>query len=313
MMQTILSEAERSLLGALVQNSRYSPAVLGQIIGKNRNWISRTLKGLVKSRAIRAYTTIIDSAQVQGSRGTILFMKSNPRELDVSSKLMEMAELESLDGIAGAFSLLGCFRFDSPGIFESLLDRVDSLVASSAAGKYNLVQVLATYKKHRFRISRQDAHESYLSQKELALLRIMYRHEPTFDNPFPLTQEEIGKRMSPALSQPAVSKAIEKLTLKHAIVGYSIVTDFGLIGLPIKFFVRIKVVPGTVSDIAQKLVDLQEVWDLYRTSEDYSFLATVRASNIAAFNQFLRYLYEDQNVLDTESYISLEEWFSPVR
>jgi DNA-binding Lrp family transcriptional regulator len=312
-MQIMLSEAERILLGALVQNSRYSPAVLGQIIGKNRNWISRTIKGLVKSGAIRAYTTVIDSAQVQGSRGTILFMKSNPRELDVSSRLMEMAELESLDGIAGDFSLLGFFRFDSPGIFESLLDRVDSLVARSTAGKYNLVQVLATYKKNRFRITRTEAPESYLSQKELEFLRIMYRHEPTFDNPFPLTQEEIGKHMSPAMSQPAVSKAIEKLTLKRAIVGYSIITDLGLIGLPVKFFVRIKVAPGTVSNIAQNLVDMLEVWDLYRTSEDYSLLATVRTSSITAYNQFLRHLYEDQNVLDTESYVSLEEWFSPAR
>jgi DNA-binding Lrp family transcriptional regulator len=313
MMQIMLSEAERLLLSALVQNSRYAPAVLGQIIGKSRNWISRTIKGLVKSGAIRAYTTVIDSAQVQGTRGTILFMKSNPREQNVSSRLMEMEELESLDGIAGDFSLLGFFRFDSPGIFENLLDRVDSLVASSTAGKYNLVQVLATYKKNRFRIASHVSRESYLSQKELALLRIMHRHEPTLDNPFPLTQEEVGKRMSPTLSQPAVSKAIEKLTLKRAIVGYSIITDFGLIGLPVKFFVRIKVAPGTVSDIAQNLADLREVWDLYRTSEDYSLLATVRTNSVVAYNQFLRKLYENQNVIDTESYVSLEEWFSPIR
>lgn len=312
-MQIMLSDAERSLLEALAQNSRSTPAALGEIISKSRNWISRAVKGLVKKGAIRAYTTVIDSAQVQGTRGTMLFMKSNPREQNVSSKLMEMGELESLDGIAGDYSLLGFFRFDSSSIFENLLDRVDSIVASSTAGKYNLVQILATYKKNRFRIANYEARGSYLSQRELALLRIMHRHEPTFDNPFTLTQEEIGKRMSPRLSQPAVSKAIEKLVIKRAIIGYSIITDFGLIGLPVKFFVRIKVAPGTVSDIAQKFADMREVWDLYRTSEDYSLLATVRTSSIIAFNQFVRRLYENQNVLDTESYISLEEWFSPIK
>jgi DNA-binding Lrp family transcriptional regulator len=101
--------------------------------------------------------------------------------------------------------------------------------------------------------------------------------------------------------------------LKRAIVGYSIITDFGLIGLPVKFFVRIKVAPGTASDIARNLADLREVWDLYRTSEDYSLLATVRTSSIVAYNQFLRNLYENQDVLDTESYVSLEEWFSPIK
>jgi len=311
-MQIILSDAERGLLEALVQNSRYTPAIIGQLIGKSRNWVSRTIKGLVKSGAIRSYTTIIDPAQVQGARETILFMKSNPREQDVSAKLMEMKELESLDGIAGDFSLLGSFRFDSQGAFENLLDRVDSVVASSGAGKYNLVQVLTTYKKNRFKIIPSESPESYLSRKELTLLRIIYRHEPTFENPFPLTQEEIGARMNPPLSQSAVSKSIEKLLIKRAIVGYSINTDFALMDLPVKFFVRIKVIPGTVSDIAQKLTEMREVWDLYRTSEDYSLLATVRTSSIMTFNQFLRRLYENDNVLDTESYISLEEWYIPI-
>jgi DNA-binding Lrp family transcriptional regulator len=312
-MHIMLSDAERLLLEALVQNSRYTPAMIGQLIGKSRNWASRTIKGLVKSGVIRSYTTIIDPAQVQGTRDTILFMKSNPREYDVSMKLMEIEELESLDGIAGDFSLLGTFRFDSHGAFENLLDRVDSVVASSGAGKYNLVQVLTTYKKNRFKVIPTESPESYLTRKELALLRIMYRYEPTTESPFPLTQEEIGARMNPPLSQPAVSKSIDKLLMKRAIVGYSINTDYTLIGLPVKFFVRIKVIPGTVSDIAQRLADMREVWDLYRTSEDYSLLAMVRTSGVTTFNQFLKQLYENENVLDTESYISLEEWFIPFK
>jgi len=307
----MLSDAERHLLEALMRNSRDTPAVLGQLVGKSRNWVSRTIRLFVKRGILRGYTTIIDPAQVQGARVTVLFMKSNPREQDVSKKLMEIGELESLDGIAGNFSLLGFFRFDSQGAFEDLLDRVDSVVATSGAGKYNLVQVLTTYMKNRFRVIPTEPSESYLSQKELALLRIMYCHEPTPESPFPLTQEEIGDRMNPPLSQPAVSKSIERLLMKHAIVGYSINTDFGLIGLPVKFFVRVKVAPGRASDIAQKLTGMCEVWDLYRTSEDYSLLATVRTSNIMAFNQFLRRLYEIESVLDTESYISLEEWFIP--
>ncbi|RDE16221.1 MAG: hypothetical protein C4K48_02245 [Candidatus Thorarchaeota archaeon] len=312
-MQIMLSDAERRLLEALARNSRDTPAVLGQLVDKSRNWVSRTIRGLVRGGVIRRYTTIIDPAQVQGARVTILFMKSNPREQDVSEKLMEMEELESLDGIAGDFSLLGFFRFDSQGAFEDLLDRVDTVVATSGAGKYNLVQVLTTYMKNRFRILPNESSESYLSQKELALLRIMYCHEPTHESPLPLTQEEIGARMNPPLSQPAVSKCIEKLLIKRAIIGYSINTDFSLVDLPVKFFVRIKVSPGTASDIAQKITGMREVWDLYRTSEDYSLLAMVRTSSVMTFNQFLRRLYESQDVLDTESYISLEEWFLPIR
>ena len=128
-----------------------------------------------------------------------------------------------------------------------------------------------------------------------------------------MTQEKIGSLMNPQLSQPAVSKAIDKLLLKRVIVGYSIDLDFSMINLPVKFYVRIKVAPGTVSDIATKLVENDNVWDLFRTSENYRLLAMVRTDTIKSFNQFLRQLYEDGNVQDTLSYISLEEWFVPFR
>ena len=118
--------------------------------------------------------------------------------------------------------------------------------------------------------------------------------------------------MDPVLSQSAVSKALEKLTLKRAIVGHSIDIDFSLIDLPVKFVVRIKVNPGTASEIVQKMVENDAVWDLYRTSEDYSLLAIIRTDTIANFNRFLRNLYENENILDTQSYIALEEWFVPI-
>ena len=310
-MQIILSEAERQLVDALVQNSRYTPAILGQLVGKSRNWVSRAVKGLVKSGIIRGYTTIIDPAQVPSARGTILFMKSNPREGHVSTNLMKMEELESLDGIGGDFSLIGTFRYNSQRAFEDLLDQVDIVAASSGTSKYHLVQVLTTYKKNRFRIIPTESSHAPLSAKELELLRIIYRQEPTLENPYPLTQDKIGALMTPPLSQPAVSKAIDKLTMRRAIVGYSIDMDYGLIGLPVKFFIRVKVVPGTASEIAHELANYEEVWDLYRTSEDYSLLATVRTSSIASYNQFLKKMYANEAVLDTHSYVSLEEWFIP--
>jgi len=266
----------------------------------------------VKNGVIRSYTTIVDPSQVKAARDTILFMKSNPREQDVSERVLQLDELESLDGIAGEFSLVGFFRFDSPGAFEDLLDRVDNVVAKSGTGKYNLVQILTTYKKNRFKIGPRRPTESYLSPKELELLKTMHRQKPTSEKPFPLSQEAIGKLMKPPMSQPAVSKAIEKLLIKRAIVGYSIDIDFSYIGLPAKFFVRVKVSPGTASETAQELTGMDEVWDLYRTSEDYSLFATVRTESIESFNRFLRNLYKNECVLDTQSYVSLEEWFIPV-
>ncbi|MBE0525862.1 MAG: Lrp/AsnC family transcriptional regulator [Candidatus Thorarchaeota archaeon] len=229
----------------------------------------------------------------------------------MSSRLLQIEELASLDGIAGDFSLIGFFRFDSQGAFEDLLDRVDDVVASSGTGKYNLVQVLTTYKKNRFKIAPNESNETHLSSKDVALLRIMRNQKPTEENPFPLTQDTIGKLMKPPMSQPAVSKAIEKLLAKGTIAGYSVGIDFNFIGLPVKFFIRMKVLPGTAAETAQKLADMDEVWDLYRTSEDFTLFAIIRTESIEAINRFLRKIYENESIVDTQSYISLEEWFVP--
>jgi DNA-binding Lrp family transcriptional regulator len=262
----------------------------------------------VKSGVIRSYTTIVNPARVKTARNTILFIKSNPREQDVSKKVLQMDELESLDGVVGEFSLIGFFRFDSDGSFEDLLDRVDNVVASSGSGKYHLAQILTTYKRNGFRIVPNEPGDTYLSSKEMSLLRIMRHQKPTPEKPFPLTQEAIGKKMKPPMRQPTVSKAINKLLIKRAIVGYSIEIDFSIIGLSVKFFVRMKVSPGTAAETAQKLIEMDEVWDLYRTSEDYSLLATIRTKSIKSFNTFLRKLYQIENIIDTHSYVSLEEW-----
>lgn len=310
-MVQLITDTEKNLLELLVKNSRYTPALIGQTLGKGRNWVSRTIKKLARDGVIRSYTTIVDPAKVKTERDTILFMKSNPRERDVSKNVLKMEELESLDGVAGDVSLIGFFKSDSQGSFEDLLDRVDRVVASSGTGKYNLVQILTTYKKHGFKIIPSESTDVLLSSKELEILRIMRRRKPTSDRPYPLTQEAIGKLMNPPMRQPAVSKALEKLLIKRAIVGYSIDVDFCIIGLSVKFFVRIKVSPGTASKTAQKLSELNEVWDLYRTSEDYALFAIIRTDSIASFNRFLRKLYEDENVVDTQSYISLEDWFVP--
>lgn len=141
----------------------------------------------------------------------------------------------------------------------------------------------------------------------------IYRQAPNEENPFPLSQSDIGKLMESRLSQPAVSKTMKRLENRGAILGYSVDIKFANIGLPIKFFLQIKPTLGSIAQTARKISMMNEVWDLHRTSEDYSLFATVRTSSVEAYNRFLRRLYENGDVLDTQSQISLEEWFVPVR
>lgn len=308
-----ITDSEQQLLRLLLRNSRESHAVLSEKTGKSRNWIARAIRKLVRNKIILAYVTVFDPVQVYAERNTMLLIKTNPRELDVSQGLLEMDELESLDGISGDHSLLGLFRFRGSGTFEQFLDGVDQVIAKSRAEKYQLIQVLTTYKTHGFTLKSHPPRPQLVSSRDWALMRTIYRQAPTEESCFPLPQGEIGNRMNPCLSQPAVSKAMRRLEGRGAIVGYSVDIHFANIGLPIKFFLQIKPSPGRIAQTARKISTLDEVWDLHRTSADYSLFATVRIKSVDHYNQFLRKLYGNSNILDTQSQISLEEWFVPVR
>ena len=307
MMQSI-TDAEKSLLISIIRHARQPISVYSSLVGKSRNWVSKTIHGFVKYGVIHSYLTVIDPSRISSERGSLLFIKSNPREHQVSFDLLEMPGLESLDGISGDYSLLANFR-NFPSInFETFLDQIDSTIAKTNEGKYKMVQVLSTYKAQGFPMKEVKRDDKPLSKRDFELLSVISAHRPYEEQPFPLTQEQIGKRMSPRMTQSAVSKAMQRLEMRGAIVGYSAVIDYSLIELPLKFFLQIRVKPGTISETAHSLIKKSEVWDLLRTSEDFSLFATVRTSDVDSYNQFLRGLYDDENILDTNTHLSMEEW-----
>ncbi|TFF68308.1 Lrp/AsnC family transcriptional regulator [Candidatus Thorarchaeota archaeon] len=309
MMQSI-TEKQRRLLWALVRNSRSDIKDIASDMGRGRNWIARSMKKLARRGVIRAYTTIVNPSLVYTERNTILLIKSNPREVNVSRALLDISGLESLDGVSGEYSLLGLFRFKRNQSFERFLNEIDRIIAASDSKSYRLVQVLTTYKSGGFVIDERDSGRP-LTTSEHELLRVMRRQRPSEDSLLPLPQKDIGERMKKPVTQPAVSKAIRRLKRRGVIVGYSADVSFSHLGLPIKFFLEIKVRPGRIQQTAHLVREMEGVWDLHRTSEPYSLFATVRAPDIQRYNLFLRSIYENQDILDTRSQISLEEWFVP--
>jgi Lrp/AsnC family leucine-responsive transcriptional regulator len=309
-MMQIITDDEQELLWALVRNSRADIKEIASQIERGRNWVARKMKRLARNNIIRAYTTIVNPSIVYTERNTILLIKSNPRELDVSKALLDIAGLESLDGVSGDYSLLGLFRFRRNQSFERFLDKIDCVVAMSDSKSYRLVQVLTTYKSGGFVFEEQDSVRP-LTSSEHELIQVIRRQWPSEDHPFPLSQKEIGERMSQPITQPAVSKAINRLEDRGVIVGYSLDLNFAHLGLPIKFFLEIKVRPGKIRETARSITEMDAVWALHRTSEPYSLFATVRSTDIQQYNLFLREIYENRDILDTRSQISLEEWFVP--
>ncbi len=306
-MQTI-TESERGVVRLLLRDSRMGVEEIGGHLGKGRNWVARVVRKLVKLGVIRAYVTVFNPDHLYGDRSTVLLMKSNPRELSVSQSILGMAELESLDGVSGTHGLLGLFRFRGLVPFEDFLNRVDAVVATSGSRTYNLIQVLTTYKAHGLTIKKNTLPGQTMAPTDWALVNALRFHEATEENPFPPSQKEIGMRMSSHLSQPAVSKAMRRLEKRGIIAGYSAEVLMKHIGLPVKFFLQIKISPGMVVKSASKICGMAAVWDLHRTGDAYNLFATVRTKDVDDYNDFLKQLYKIEGVEDTQSQISLEEW-----
>jgi len=307
----VITRDERRLLQLFLSNSRAGITTLAQQLGRGRNWVARTIRRLVQQQVVRAYTTVINPLGGYIQRSMILLVKTNPRETHVSSALLSIPGLESLDGVTGEHSLLGLFRIGSAESFSQFLDLIDGTISRSSSESYSLVQVLTTYKTQGFVVVTAPSTEAPLSPVEVELLRVIRRHVPTMQHPLPLTQREIGLRMRRPLSQPAVSKTVRRLEELGVILGYSAEVSFDYLGRPIKFFLQIRPSPGTIAEAARRIASMDEVWDLHRTSESFSLFATVRCASIAEYNRFLRRLYEDENILDTRSHVSLEEWTLP--
>ncbi|TFG15455.1 Lrp/AsnC family transcriptional regulator [Candidatus Thorarchaeota archaeon] len=306
-----IKESEKALLRELLEDSRANIQSLAKSLGKGRNWVARTIRKLVKWQVIRAYLTILNPAKVYAERNSILLIKSNPREVTLSRALLNMPELESLDGISGEYSLLALFRFRKSQSFNEFLDKMDKVVAATEAQKYDLVQVLATYKTHGFLVRKNGFSEFMLSDVDWSLLNTIRRWEATTEEPMSPSQRRIGEEMQKEISQPAVSKVMRRLAMKNVILGHSIDIDFKYVDLPIKFFLRIKPKPGKVAKTAEYVSLFKEVWDLHRVGGDYSLFATVRTEDIEDYNRFLRALYRNSAIIDTESQMALEEWTIP--
>ncbi len=306
-----ITDSEKELLRQLVKDSRASLLSLAETLEKGRNWIARTIRKLVKRGIIRAYLTIFNPSNVYAERNSILLIKSNPREVSLSRALLNMEELESLDGISGEFSLLALFRFRKSQSFNEFLDKIDEVVAATEAQKYDLVQVLATYKTHGFLVKSDVQPEYMLSDIDWSLLSTIRRWAATAEEPMSPSQRRIGEEMEKEISQPAVSKAMSRLAMKNVILGHSIDIDFKYVDLPIKFFLKIKPKPGRIAKTAEYVSLFEEVWDLHRVGGDYSLFATVRTMDIEDYNRFLRALYRNSDIIDTESQMALEEWSIP--
>ena len=298
-----LDELDYAIIDMLKQDHRKSYTDIAVELGISRNTVNSKTQRLAKDGFINNYTIILDPNWF--FRKTIFIeIKTNPHEPWLAEQLQNLSECELIDGIIGEFSLILKARVTED--YTTILNQIDALMAKSASKKYQIIDIIHTYKENRYKFREGTLPTKNLDQKDLLLLEILRNQGRKA-----LTHSQISQRLRKegiGISQPAVFKRIKRLEEEQIIEQFTILPDYAKLGFNTKFYVRLKVDPASYNTIAFNfLSDQPEIADLYRTGENYGLLAIVRTQDIESYNKFIQKLYNDSHILDTHTTLVLEE------
>lgn len=92
---------------------------------------------------------------------------------------------------------------------------------------------------------------------------------------------------SVGLSAPSVSERMKRLEEAGVIRGYTVSIDAALLGLPLAAWLRIRPLPGQLSQVIELLRELPEVLQCDRVTGEDCFLARIQVESVAALETLI--------------------------
>jgi Lrp/AsnC family leucine-responsive transcriptional regulator len=306
-----MDKHDLSVLELLVKDSRASLTEISKRTGLSRFAVKDRVERLFNAGVILGSTIVVDPAQVGMNRTVFFEFKTNPHEPWLARMLEKTASCDLLDGTAGEFSLLARFRLTTDEHFATVLKKVDEAMGRSYFKKYRVVNAIRVFKESGVAFPIGTVKSFKVDQADREILRILLNQAVNVKSPFPLSTVEVSKQLGLRgirMSQPAVFNRLSRLGENGVILGYTLRVDHSKLGLQTKFIVRIKANPNAYDAVAGSyLTSMPQIFDLYRTGEEYGLLATVRVKDASEFNAFLLKLYDSKDIIDTYSTLVLEE------
>jgi DNA-binding Lrp family transcriptional regulator len=306
-----MDEHDKRVLGILVKDSRTPLTEIGKRTDLSRFAVRDRIERLFEAGIILGSTVVVNPAKVGISRTVFFEFKTNPHEPWLARMLEEYSSCDLLDGVAGEYSLLARFRLVDDEHFSVILKRIDDTMGKSYFKKFRVVNAIRIFKESGIALQTRKAEFLKVDSVDLKLLGILLNQADYAKSPLPLSTVEMSKQLRKlgiGLSQPAVFNRLSRLESNGVIVGYTLKLDYRKLGLQAKFIVRIKANPNAYDAAAEShLASMPQIFDLYRTGEEYGLLATVRVGDISEYNSFLLRLYDSRDLMDTYSTLVLEE------
>ncbi len=292
-------------------NSRSKPkfTLIAKRLNKTRKMAHKYFYKLKDEKIISNFTININPNIHPNLKYVIIEIKTNPKEPKLSEELLKISQLKMLDGIFGEFSLLALFIFKDAEDFNEILIKIDQIMSNSYFKKYNIIETIKVFKTFGIKLSnfKIDLKKSF-DNMDYNILQILQNQQglrqiSTYD-----IKDKLKNNFQIDISQPSISKRIEKLRNADIILNYTVNFNPRSIGFKGKYIVRIKPKdPSNYNELALSLEEKKEITDLFRIGEQYGMLAIVRVKNIEDFGIFIWNLYETEEIEDTFTNFVLDE------
>ncbi|MFX0097759.1 MAG: Lrp/AsnC family transcriptional regulator [Candidatus Hodarchaeota archaeon] len=309
----ILDDYDKKILSLVEVDYRISAQEISREVNLSRLSVSQRIRKLKKRGVIQGFTIIIDPNLVGLKKTVFVWVKSNPREPWLVEELERLSECQVSDGITGEYGLLMLFKFRDDLHFTTTLPEIDNILSKSVFKKYRITEAIKTYKEYGTPL----VHKNEYSDKSISLdgtdyeiLRVLSSQWMNRVNH--ITLEELSsilrKRQIADISKSAVYKRVRQLEDSGVIQRFSAVINQEKVGLKLKFYVRIKGHPSAIDQIVkQHVVPSKEVTDLHRLGEEYGLLAGISVRSVREYNDFIRRLYNIEEIIDTNTMLVLEK------
>lgn len=306
-----MDESDALVLGMLLENSRLPLNKIGERAGLSRFAVRDRIERLYEDNIIIGPTIVVDPFRLGINRTAFFELKTNPHEPWLAKILEGISSCDLLDGVAGEFSLIGRFRLIDDEHFGTVLKKVDEAMGKSHFKKYRVVNTIKIFKESGVAFPTERKEPSKIDEVDMKILEILLNQAEYVKSPLPLSTVELSKHLHNSdveISQPAVFNRLSRMEKKSIILRHTLKINYFKLGLRSKFITRVKANPNLYDGVAHDfLAPMPEIFDLYRTGEEYGLLATVRVRDVSEYNSFLLRLYGSPDILDTYTTLVLEE------
>jgi len=292
-------------------NTKSKPNIskISKELGITRQTFQNKFEMLKDKGIIKNFTININPNIRPNLKYVILEIKTNPKEPHIVEDLLKIPQMKMLDGIFGEYSLIALFVFNDSDEFNKVLLKVDVIMGTSYFKKYQIIEAIKVFKTNGIDVTATELEKDLnIDQTDYNVLKIMENEQ----NLKLISTYEISKifkkRYNVELSQSTIYNRIKRLEESSVILNYSINFKPKKVGFKGKFIVRIKPKDSSkYSELALSLVRRDEIVYLFRMGEQYGLLAIVRVKRIEDFGDFIKNLYESEDMEDTYTNFVLDE------